>query len=207
MSAPTLTTWSLANPAGPALKKKRVLLIDTSRAKRDLRSETMRKLGVDVDCAADISEARCWWRADLYDLVLVHVDDASAPRDKFCDDMRNATPPQQIMFLVGKPEYLATMPSLDTDLVPLSLADDSAAEPGIWNDVKTALTAKLKDAPAQRWGILEACRRISAVRSVSEARSKAVRNRPMPPRDSEIVQSKRTDEVDLLAQLVRERTQ
>jgi CheY-like chemotaxis protein len=184
-----------------------VLLIDTSRAKRDLRSETMRKLGVDVDCAADISEARCWWRADLYDLVLVHVDDASAPRDKFCDDMRNATPPQQIMFLVGKPEYLATMPSLDTDLVPLSLADDSAAEPGIWNDVKTALTAKLKDAPAQRWGILEACRRISAVRSVSEARSKAVRNRPMPPRDSEIVQSKRTDEVDLLAQLVRERTQ
>jgi CheY-like chemotaxis protein len=207
MSAPTLTTWSLANPAGPALKKKRVLLIDTSRAKRDLRSETMRKLGVDVDCAADISEARCWWRADLYDLVLVHVDDASAPRDKFCDDMRNATPPQQIMFLVGKPEYLATMPSLDSDLAPLSLVDDSAAEPGIWNDVKTALTAKLKDAPAQRWGILEACRRISAVRSVSEARSKAVRNRPMPPRDSEIVQSKRTDEVDLLTQLMRERTQ
>ena len=116
MSAPTLTTWSLANPAAAALKKKRVLLIDTSRAKRDLRSETMRKLGVDVDCAADISEARCWWRADLYDLVLIHVDDPTAPRDKFCDDMRSATPPQQIMFLVGKPEYLATAPGADADL-------------------------------------------------------------------------------------------
>lgn len=207
MSAPTLTAWSLANPAAAALKKKRVLLIDTSRAKRDLRSETMRKLGVDVDCAADISEARCWWRADLYDLVLVHVDDATAPRDKFCDDMRNATPPQQIMFLVGKPEYLATAPNADSDLAHLSPIDDNAVEPGIWNDVKTALTQKLTDAPSQRWGILEACRRISAVRSVSEARSRAIRNRPIPPRDSEITQSRRNDEVDLLAQLVKERTQ
>jgi len=207
MSAPTLTTWSLTNPTAAGLKKKRVLLIDTSRAKRDLRSETMRKLGVEVDCAADISEARCWWRADLYDLVLIHVDDATAPRDKFCDDMRNATPPQHIMFLVGKPEYLATAPTADSELAPLALADDNAAEPGIWNDVKTALTAKLTDAPSQRWGILEACRRISAVRSVSEARSKAVRNRPMPPRDSEITQSRRGEEVDLLAQLMKERTQ
>jgi len=207
MSAPTLTTWSLANPTAAGLKKKRVLLIDTSRAKRDLRSETMRKLGVDVDCAADISEARCWWRADLYDLVLIHVDDATAPRDKLCDDMRNATPPQQIMFLVGKPEYLATVPSADAAFAPLSPGDDNSAEPGIWNDVKTALTQKLTDAPSQRWGILEACRRISAVRSVSEARSKAIRNRPMPPRDSEITQSRRTEEVDLLAQLMRERTQ
>ncbi len=179
MSAPTLPVWSLSNPAAAALKKKRVLLIDTSRAKRDLRSETMRKMGVEVDCAADISEARCWWRADLYDL----------------------------MFLVGKPEYLATVPTLDPNLSQFSPGDDNAAEPGIWNDVKTALATNLSDPPSQRWGILEACRRISAVRSVSEARSKAIRNRPAPPRDSEISQSKRTDEVDILAQMIRERTQ
>jgi CheY-like chemotaxis protein len=202
MSAPTLT-WSLSNPAAAALKKKRVLLVDTSRTKRDLRSETMRKLGVEVDCAADISEARCWWRADLYDLVLIHVEDGSGPRDKFCDDIRGATPPQQIMFLVGKPEYLATAPNLDNG----SPAPEEDAEPGIWNDVKTALAANLSEVLPQRWGILEACRRISAVRSVSEARSKAIRNRPEPRRDSEISQSKRTDEVDILAQLIRERTQ
>ena len=203
MSAPTLTTWSLSNPAAAALKKKRVLLVDTSRAKRDLRSETMRKLGVEVDCAADIGEARCWWRADLYDLVLIHVDDATVPRDKFCEDMRNAKPPQQIMFLVGKPEYLAPSPNLEN----APPAGEAHAEPGIWNDVKTALAANLSEVLPQRWGILEACRRISEVRSVSDARSKAIRNRPEPRRDSEMSQSKRSDEVDILAQLIRERTQ
>jgi hypothetical protein len=39
-------------------RKKRVLLVDTSTAKRDLRAEAMRKLGMDVDCACDIDEAR-----------------------------------------------------------------------------------------------------------------------------------------------------
>src|SRR5262249_38152613 len=79
--------------------KKKVLLVDGSRPKRDLRSETMRKLGIEVDCAADIAEARCWWRAGLYDLVLMNVQEASARTDKFCDDVRNATPSQHIMFL------------------------------------------------------------------------------------------------------------
>ena len=94
MSAPVLTLPA----AGPAsAKKKRVLLVDTSRPKRDLRSETMRKLGMEVDCAADIAEARCWWRADLYDLVLINVAEVTGPTDKFCDDIRKATPAQQIM--------------------------------------------------------------------------------------------------------------
>ena len=38
------------------LKNKRVLLVDTSTSKRDLRAESMRKLGMEVDCAADIRE-------------------------------------------------------------------------------------------------------------------------------------------------------
>jgi hypothetical protein len=35
----------------------------------------------------------------------------------------------------------------------------------------------------ERWGIMEACRRISAVRSVADARSRALRERPLPRRD------------------------
>lgn len=202
MSEPTLTL-SPSNPTPRPLKKKRVLLVDTSRTKRDLRSETMRRLGAEVDCAADISEARCWWRADLYDLVLINVDDATATRDKFCEDIRSATPSQQIMFLVGKPEYLAASPNLDQP----SSAQEEDTEPSLRNDVKTALSADVSGGLPQRWGILEACRRISAVRSVSDARARAMRERPAPRRDSEMRPSKRTTESRNLDDLLREEMQ
>jgi len=69
----TVVALPLSIPEGGAAKKKRVLLLDTSQTKRDLRADVMRKLGIEVDCAADILEARCWWRADLYNLVLINV--------------------------------------------------------------------------------------------------------------------------------------
>src|SRR5437899_948329 len=82
----------LSNPIRGPVKKRRVLLVDTSPSKRELRAETMRRLGMDVDCAADISEARSWWRADLYNLVLINMENEQGHRDKFCDDVRSATP-------------------------------------------------------------------------------------------------------------------
>lgn len=177
------------------VKKRRVLLLDASRPKRDLRSETMRKLGMEVDCAADIAEARCWWRAGLYDLVLVNLQEGSA-RDKFCDDMRRAVPAQQIMFLVGKPEYLATEPNG---------AAQASQEEG-QNELPPE-KAPLAGGPperAGRWGILEACRRISAVRNESDARARAIRNGPLPPRDSELAQSRVKREQDPLDQVLPE---
>ncbi len=63
----------LSIPEAIPAKKKRVLLLDTSQTKRDLRADMMRQLGIEVDCAADVLEARCWWRADLYNLVLISV--------------------------------------------------------------------------------------------------------------------------------------
>ncbi len=169
------------------LKKKRVLLVDASSAKRDMRAETMRKLGMDVDCAADISEARSWWRAALYNLVLFNVESEMGRRDKFCEDIRSATPPQQLAFLVGKPDYLADLPNADSEP---SVQPD--ADPGRWGDVRAALSADLPEGLPQRWGILEASRRISAVRSQSHARSQAMRERPAPARDLETRDSKRT---------------
>jgi hypothetical protein len=81
-----------SEPIRSRLKKKRVLLVDRSPTKRDLRAEIMRRLGMEVDCAADISEARSWWRADLYNLVLINGGNELGHRDKFCEDMRSATP-------------------------------------------------------------------------------------------------------------------
>ena len=193
MSAPIFALPSAAVVSLPE-KKKRVLLLDASRPKRDLRAETMRKLGIEVDCAADVAEARCWWRADFYDLVLINLQEAIGPRDKFCDDMRKATPVQQIMFLVGKPEYLAIAPN--GALAPLL----EETGPELAADVMGPLSA----GTSERWGILEACRKISAVRHLSDAKAKAIRERPLPPRDTEMSQSRRLRGRDLLDQLIPE---
>ena len=175
----TEIAWPVANPIPVPLKKKRVLLIDSLSPRSELRADVMRKLGMDVDCAADIGEARTWWKADLYDLVLIDVENGQGHRDRFCADMRSATPPQQLAFLVGKPGYLADSPGADPESA-VELTDN----PAVLIGARAALPADLEDLP-QRWGILEASRRISAVRSVSVARTRALRNVPAPPRDSE----------------------
>jgi CheY-like chemotaxis protein len=196
MTAPFFST-PLSQPLPRQLKKKRVLLVDTSNT-RDLRAEVMRKLGMDVDCAADIAEARAWWRADLYGLVLVNMPTAMIDRDQFCEDLRLAKPPQQIAFLVGKPEYLGHAPNQD-DL-------DAALPSEIDGNGHTFATLKngLADNTPVKWGILEASRRISEVRSLAHARTKAVRERPAPARDTEIRVFKRTTESTTLDQLLKE---
>jgi hypothetical protein len=160
-------------------KKKRVLLLDTSQTKRDLRADVMRKLGIEVDCAADVLEARCWWRADLYNLVLINVAGEIDSRDKFCLDIRSATPPQRIAFFVGSPQYLSASPQGD---------DAPAGEIPLGSEIVSALLAQASENASQRWGILEACKRISSVRSVSEARSRALRETPRPSRWAEAIE-------------------
>jgi CheY-like chemotaxis protein len=170
----------LATPNGSLEKKKRVLLLDTSQAKRDLRADVMRKLGIEVDCAADVIEARCWWRADLYNLVLINVAGETDSRDKFCTDLRSANPPQKIAFFVGGPEYLAASPH--SDETPADTED------ALHKEMVAALLAQDSANSSQRWGILEACRKISSVRSVSEARSRAMRETPKPSRWAEAIE-------------------
>jgi CheY-like chemotaxis protein len=187
----------LSAPMPTDVKKKRVLLVDTSQAKRDLRAEVMRKLGMDVDCAADIAEARSWWRAALYDLVLIDMEKGQGYRDKFCDDIRSASPPQRLAFLVGQPTYLADSPTEAVEM-PVQNVDDP-----VMGGVESALSAERGDL-TQRWGILEASRRISAVRSASLARTQAMHTLPAVPRDSEGRSSKRTPTPTNLDDLVRE---
>jgi len=181
------------------LKKKRVLLVDASSSTRDLRAEIMRKLGMEVDCAADIIEARSWWRADLYNLVLINVENGSGHRDKFCQDIRGATPPQQLAFLVGKPGYLADAPNVEE-----VHSDQLESDPILQMQTSATSDGASRGRPL-RWGILEASRQISAVRSASHARTQALRERPVPPRDSELRLSKRSSRT--LDELLREEMQ
>ena len=190
MSLP-LPSLPPAAPIPESLKRKRVLLVDGSHAKRNLRAEAMRNLGINVDCAVDIAEARSWWRAALYDLVLVNMEKGQGHRDRFCDDLRQATPPQQLAFLVGKPEYVAASPNGEDTSSP-----GNAGDPVEIGEVKAALSANLGHF-SQRWGILEASRRISAVRSAYTARTAAIHNRPLPPRDLEGPRTRRSGSTTL----------
>jgi CheY-like chemotaxis protein len=180
-------------------KKKKVLLVDAHSSKRDLRAEVMRKLGMEVDCAADIPEARSWWRANLYDLVLINLEKGHGHRDKFCEDVRSATPPQRLAFLVGEPGYLADAP-LEDEAYPEQVA------PVMLADVRAAISDGMKDL-TQRWGILEASRRISAVRAACTARSRAMQDRPAPPRDLEGRPAKSIAPLTTLDDLLREEMQ
>lgn len=200
MNTPLVALPLAITVPGP-LKKKRVLLLDTSTHTRDLRSDVMRKLGIDVDCAADIGEARSWWRADLYDLVLINMEKGPGHRDRFCEDIRGATPPQRLAFLVGEPGYLADSPNHDEPL-PVENGDDAR----LIGEAKAALSADPKGLP-QRWGILEASRRISAVRSACTARARAMQDRPVPPRDFEGRGSKTLTASRTLDDLLREEMQ
>lgn len=169
------------NPDGISAKKKRVLLLDASQTKRDLRADVMRRLGIEVDCAADVLEARCWWRADLYNLVLINAAGEIDSREKFCADLRSAVPPQRIAFFVGGPDYLAAAPQ----------SDEAPAEPDSdsqHRELVAALLAQASKGSSQRWGILEACRKISSVRAISEARTRAVRETPRPSRWAEAIE-------------------
>ena len=180
MTAP-IVALPLSTADGIPAKKKRVLLLDTSQTKRDLRADVMRKLGIEVDCAADVIEARCWWRADLYNLVLINVAGETDSRDKFCTDLRSATPPQRIAFFVGGPEYLASAPH----------SDEAPAEPdadALNKEMVAAMLAQDSVSSSQRWGILEACRKISSVRAVSEVRTRAIRETPRPSRWAEAIE-------------------
>lgn len=185
-------------PIPDSVQKKRVLLLDTSHATRDLRAEVLRKLGIDVDSAADIVEARVWWKPALYDLVLINMEKGRGQRDKFCDDVRRATPPQKLAFLVGGPEYLTD--SLNPDQ---ELAMQNSEERTVTSNAK-GVTLDGPPDTNQRWGILQASRKISAVRSASIARTQAMRDLPPPPRDSERRPTKSTALATSLDELLKE---
>jgi len=189
MTTPVVALTLSAPETIPA-KKKRILLLDISQTKRDLRADVMRKLGIEVDCAADVLEARCWWRADLYNLVLINAAVATDGQEQFCADVRGANPPQKIAFFVGGPAYLAPAPH----------SDEAAVEPdadAFRQEMVAALLAPDSPNSSQRWGILEACRKISSVRSVGEARSRAIRETPRPSRWAEAIEQHSVPEAAL----------
>lgn len=181
----------LGVPVPSSLKKKRVLLVDTSSVKRDIRSQVMRKLGIEVDCAADIAEAHSWWKAGLYDLVLIDMAGGLDHSEKFCEDIRIGTSPQQIAFLVGAPKYVAASPIPGQELT-VDNGNGAASVVDLMGPLPQEVVSS-----CQRWGIMDASQRICAVRSASAARARALRDRPAPRREYETKTSRRSTATSL----------
>ena len=160
----------------PAAGKKRILLVVSDDVRRDLRARVLRKLGADVECAADISEARSLWRADSYNLVLFDVIRDARNAEEFCTEVKAAKPPQAVAFLVGKPEYVAASPRV-ADVAAGGDSNGHAA----WGEVVASLFANACEGLSRRWGFQEAAWRIAAARSAKDPSRNQPRNHAKLP--------------------------
>ena len=90
------------------LADKKVLLIDYCQATRDVRAAVLRSRGVEVRTAEDLSGARVLWHPNVYDLVMLDVR-RYAPGEalKFYVEIKDTSPGQRIVFMVGPPAYLS----------------------------------------------------------------------------------------------------
>ena len=92
----------------PALADKKVLLIDRCHATREARGAVLRSSGVEVHEAEEIPAARFLWQPDVYDLVMLDVRRYSpAEALEFYEQIKQASPHEQVVFLVGPPTYLS----------------------------------------------------------------------------------------------------
>src|SRR5256712_11667955 len=91
----------------PKLEKKRILLIATYATKRDLRARVLRKLGVEVDCAADIGEARSLWRGENYYLVVGGVGEEIGKAEEIFFLIKRAQTPHKSAYLFVETRKIA----------------------------------------------------------------------------------------------------
>jgi response regulator RpfG family c-di-GMP phosphodiesterase len=115
----------LRGRAAPADKK--VLLIDRCQATREARAAVLRSHAVEVHEAEDLSTARFLWRPRVYDLLMLAVRRYSSEEArKFYEQIRDASPGQRFIFLLGPPRYVSST-------WPGELADDDVSR-GQWGE-------------------------------------------------------------------------
>jgi DNA-binding NtrC family response regulator len=92
----------------PVPADKKVLLIDRCQATREARAAVLRSHGVEVHEAEEISSARFLWLPQVYDLVMFDIRRYSREGAlEFYEQIKGASPRQQIVFLTGPPKYLS----------------------------------------------------------------------------------------------------
>lgn len=101
------------SPKRSNLRGKRILLIDRCQATREVRTAVLRRQGVEVHEAEEISRARCLWQPNVYALVMLDIRRYSSEEmQEFYEQIKAADPRQRIVFLTGPPTYVSrTWPS------------------------------------------------------------------------------------------------
>jgi hypothetical protein len=90
------------------LADKKVLLIDRCQATREGRAVVLRSQGVEVQEVEELSAARFLWQPDVFDLLMLDVRRYSPGEAlEFYEQIKDASPRQRIVFLVGPPRYLS----------------------------------------------------------------------------------------------------
>ena len=132
---------AVASPRG-----KKILLVVANLSSRNLRANVFRTLGVDVVCAAHLSDARDLWHPDVYDLVRFDMNGDSDEEIRFSAEMKSEFPAQSVVWLVGAPEFLSQEPLPDRRLALSTPFHDSLRQ----------MLANACEALPHRGGFLEA---------------------------------------------------
>jgi DNA-binding response OmpR family regulator len=85
----------------------RVLLVDRFQPTRDARARILREHGIDVSTAESLDEARAFFQAGRYDLVLLDLH-RYPPAEVLvlCRVIKNIDPTQRIALLIGAPSHI-----------------------------------------------------------------------------------------------------
>jgi len=85
----------------------RVLLVDGFQPTRDARAKVLRAHGIDMRTAETLDEARVFFQAGRYDLVLLDLHHFPAAEVLvFCRVVDSIDPNQRLALLVGAPSYI-----------------------------------------------------------------------------------------------------
>jgi hypothetical protein len=92
----------------PIFAGKRVLLIDPYQPTRHVRVGLLQRQDIEVDVTESLSVARCMWRPNLYDWVLLDVR-RYLPGEllAFYEQIRDVSHREHFAFFVGPPQYLS----------------------------------------------------------------------------------------------------
>ena len=92
----------------PGLANRKVLLVDRCQATREVRAAGPAESWSRGHTAAELSGARLLWHPNVYDLVMLDVRRYSPGEAlEFCEQIKDASSGQRIVFLVGPPAYLS----------------------------------------------------------------------------------------------------